>query len=801
MRDARGTAVILFLTIGISGTADAQAEFAARPSATKAGDRTTLTFSLTAPGDVEVAVLDAEGKVVRHLAAGLLGGAQPPPDPLRPGLSQAIEWDGKDDRGQAAAGGPFRFRVRIGMEVKPGGFIGDAEAEPVDAGVYGLATDDQGLVYAAYGIGYGDRYFTIKVHDRDGKYLRTIFPYPASLKLDEVAGFAPQTLRDGKLNPPQFNGRLPWIYPQSMGSLMGNRVANGVLWLTDGAGRICRIRASDGAHVSWGKGKPPAPAAQGPICWAASPDGKELYLAGWARPDRGEPDGRIFKVDPATGERFPFAKIDVPADSWWLVEKNGWYHFTNWGRKNGMSALHGLAVDAEGRVYACDRVNHRIAVYDAKGEMLGSTAVEHPDQIALGPGGEIYVTTRKVIDGYKSTNEVSVLKLSGWKQGKVLAKLTLNGSNAPSMAVDATRKPAVIWLSNVGGKGKVTRIEDQGSEFAVAGSLGKGNWVMPVKVWADPFSDQVVTSNGWSALSAFNGVTGEPQAFPIQGMDLAFGPDGSYYVYGQKGWHELVTRFDRGFKPLPFAGTGKNTTTMTSTGKDVYGRYGHGWCNKGLAVGQDGRVYVYNMYDWNKYFINVWDASGKAEKHGRVGDGLIGPLDPQGGGVAVDAKGNVYVGMTGLPSGAPGAAKGVGSIVKFGPEGGGYGPSGLEWKGSPVGKFVEGGLKAYPGLALQVWEGCVCKEARFDLDRYGRLFVPHAATYSVGVLDNAGNELSRFGSYGNADSRATTLAFGFPMAVSAGQLDAGRLYVADLLNQRVARLEVRYGKEEVCGVK
>ena len=791
-------ASVLAGVLAFAGAAEGQDRkpaFETRPSATKS----KLAFSLTAPADVEVAVLDARGKVVRRLAAGLLGGAQAPPEPLRPGLSQSLEWDGKDDRGVVAAGGPFRFRVRAGMDVKLAGFVGDAEAEPVDAGVYGLATDDQGLVYAAYGIGYGDRYFTIKVYDREGKYVRTIFPYAADLKLDDVTGFAPQTPRDGRLNPPQFNGRLPWIYPDSMGSLMGNRVSGGALWLTNGAGKICRIRASDGACISWGAGKPPAPAAQGPICWAASPDGKALYLAGWARPDRAEPDGRIFKVDPATGERSVFAKIDVPADSWWLTEKNGWYHFTNWGRKNGMSAFHGLAVDAAGRVFACDRVNQRIAVFDAGGQLVGSTPVEHPDQVAVSPdGSDLYVTTRKVIDGYKAKNEVSVLKLSGWNPGKIVAKLTLTGSNAPSMAVDATRKPAVIWLSNVEGKGGVKRIEDRGAEFAVTGSLGKGGWVMPVKVWADPLSDQVITSNGWSALNSFNGLTGEAQNFPLLGMDLAFGPDGSYYVYGQKGWHELVTRFDRGFHPLPFPATGKNTTAMTTTGKDVYGRYGHGWCNKGVAVGQDGRIYVYNMYDWNKYFLNVWDPSGSAVKHARVGDGLIGPLDPQGGGVAVDAKGNVYVGMTGLPAGAPGAAKGIGSIVKFGPEGGGYGASGLEWKGSSVGKRVEGALTAYPGLALQVWEGCVCKEARFDLDGYGRLYVPNAATYSVRVLDNAGNEIARFGHYGNADSRGPAIPFGFPMAVSAGQLDAGRLYVADLLNQRVVRLAVGWGLEEAC---
>jgi len=99
-----------------------QAAFEARPAATKAGDRTKLAFSITAPADVEVAVLDARGKVVKHLAAGLLGASQPPPEPLRPGLSQALEWDGKDDLGRPAAGAPFRFRVRVGMAVNLGGF-------------------------------------------------------------------------------------------------------------------------------------------------------------------------------------------------------------------------------------------------------------------------------------------------------------------------------------------------------------------------------------------------------------------------------------------------------------------------------------------------------------------------------------------------------------------------------------------------------------------------------------------------------------------------------------------------------
>ncbi|MCX7804344.1 MAG: hypothetical protein N3A38_04045 [Planctomycetota bacterium] len=806
---------MVLLAVAPRFCAAGEVSFSAKPSAAKEGDGAKISFAVSAPTDVEVAVLDAKGNVVRHLAAGVLGGKNPPPEPLKPGLSQELLWDGKDDLGRPAHGGPFKVRVRAGTRVKPGGFIG--EADVLESSVYGLATDEQGQLYVATGGGYGGNLFTIKVFDRAGKYLRTIFPYPANLKVEDVAGFAKHEPRDGRLNPPQFNPLLPWIYPDALGGLMGNSIRGNVLWLTSGSGKICRIRASDGACISWNAGKPPAPPALGPICWAASPDGKTLYLAGWALPGRNVPDGQVFRVDPATGERSTFVRIDVPADSFWLTEKNGWDNYTNWGRKNGVSAIHGLAVDGEGRVYACDRVNQRIAVYDSAGQLLGSSPVEHPDHVALSPGGQhIYVTTRRIVDGYRAINEVRVVKLSGWKDGKVLAELKLQGNNAPSMAVDATKEPAIIWLSNVG-KGGIARIEDRGSEFVLTGTLGEKPHPVPgaiVKVWADPPSDNVIVSDGWAGQFCYDGVTGEPRKWPLKGMELAFDRAGNYYVYGQNGWHELVTRFDREFKPLPFPATGKNTTTLTTTGKDVYGRYGHGWCNKGLWVAPDGRIFVYNMYDWCKYFINVWDAEGRAEKGPRVADGLLGPLDAEGGGVCVDFKGNIYVGMHGFPKSAPGGrSDGLGSVVKFGPNGGGYVAArgekpGIEWKGGLM-AFVEGGLMACTGLAPQPGRGgCVCKEARFDVDGWGRLYIPNALEYCVRIVDNAGNEIAKFGYYGNPDSRGPDsampepdIAFGWPMAVSAGHIHKGRIFVADTLNHRVARLEVRHEREETAEVK
>jgi len=70
-------------------------------------------------------VVDAKGGVVRHLAAGVLGGENPPPAPLKKGLSQSVEWNGKDDFGRKASGGPFKLRVRAGQGVKFGRFIGE----------------------------------------------------------------------------------------------------------------------------------------------------------------------------------------------------------------------------------------------------------------------------------------------------------------------------------------------------------------------------------------------------------------------------------------------------------------------------------------------------------------------------------------------------------------------------------------------------------------------------------------------------------------------------------------------------
>jgi len=121
------TTVVFLGILAVGSTASAaEVQFAKEPTAVRSGEKVTITFTVAAPSDVEVAILDAKGRVVRHLAAGVLGTAKPPP-PLKPGLDQALIWDGTNDRGEPAKGsvnGGFAARVRLGLGVEFDGLIG-----------------------------------------------------------------------------------------------------------------------------------------------------------------------------------------------------------------------------------------------------------------------------------------------------------------------------------------------------------------------------------------------------------------------------------------------------------------------------------------------------------------------------------------------------------------------------------------------------------------------------------------------------------------------------------------------------
>jgi len=174
---------VLVFVVALAGVCPAGGQavrFSREPTVKVAAGKVTVSFAVSGPTDVEVAVLDSAGKVVRHLAAGRLGDKKAPPEPLKPGLRQEIVWDGKDDAGKDVPGGPAgcKVRVRAGMTARLGLTIG--QPERIWNQIYGLATDEKGRLYVATGGVYSSRpVLAIKVFDRTGKYLRTILPPPA----------------------------------------------------------------------------------------------------------------------------------------------------------------------------------------------------------------------------------------------------------------------------------------------------------------------------------------------------------------------------------------------------------------------------------------------------------------------------------------------------------------------------------------------------------------------------------------------------------------------------------------------
>ena len=113
MRTLMLTLCGLSAAAALAGEPPAPPAFTKKPAAAKDGDKVKIEFTVSRETDVSVFIEDAGGKVVRHLVSGVLGPKAPAP--LKPGLAQSIEWDGKADWGKPAPAGPFRVRVTLGM--------------------------------------------------------------------------------------------------------------------------------------------------------------------------------------------------------------------------------------------------------------------------------------------------------------------------------------------------------------------------------------------------------------------------------------------------------------------------------------------------------------------------------------------------------------------------------------------------------------------------------------------------------------------------------------------------------------
>ena len=275
--------------------------FTTKPKVVREGAAARISFAVSTNTDVEVAVLDATNGVVRHLAAGVLNGVHTPPEPLKSGLEQSLVWDGTDDFGKPVPGArkPFSVRVRAGMGAKLGRLI--AQDPYVFGGIDAMVVGDDGNLYVSGFSGPANEcQKTIRVFSPEGKFVRTVLPFPADLppgamkdvaRWDEAAkSWRPRNLNI--LNPEFYNNNNGYADYQ----LVSASVSNGIVLVSKGAVyRIDLQGAIPGTSFDTGQNPWPVFDAKnaennhyghpfhyhgGPVLFAASPDGRYLFLSG-----------------------------------------------------------------------------------------------------------------------------------------------------------------------------------------------------------------------------------------------------------------------------------------------------------------------------------------------------------------------------------------------------------------------------------------------------------------------------------------------------------------------------------------
>ncbi|MCG3178380.1 MAG: hypothetical protein BIFFINMI_00707 [Phycisphaerae bacterium] len=702
------------------------------PAVRAMGDGYEITFALSEGTDVEVAIVNAGGDVVRHLAAGVLGGDNPPPAPLVKGLVQKLTWDGRGDWNQAAGDGPFTVRVRAGMSVGFGRTVGQGPYNFAETYCRGLAVDPaSGDLYVLAAKTRDSVLYFLRVFDRTGKYLREIMPYPGGTDAASRDAFGQVPMPDSPVAAPMnYLSTWPVFYPIDPGGqgraelsyklIAVNPAEGSAVMLNENFARMYRVRMRDGGVVGdgfatpvWASGtKLAGSAGVGPVAGAVSPDGKRYYFAGYAGgAPKGEkrhpnwPDNRVYRMD-AGGTARTFAEIELPADAKGPQ--------TSWSYPGNIQALHGVAVDKAGRVYVCDAAGGKVWVLDSAGKTLGSVAVPHAYCVAVNDrSGALYVLTR--CNTAYGVWPRSLVKLDGWQAGaKAVDTLELpdrGGSSDPFLAGDFSGDTPQLWIGGAPRGESILRVQDVDGKLKAVEDLADRGRLAPgfaCRLDVDPEKDLVYTHNGWARILRYDGLTGQyageldkaghPQ--PIIGSEFCIRRDGMIYLSGSEnaggGYSGAWRRLTRDLKPAPLADGRKEFS-------DRYGKMGGGYFgNQGSCVTPDGHLYFNGMFTFriNAIFeVNPDGSPGRCPrlrepfadaqispactKAGFTG-ALVGWLQDQSGGVQVDQQGNVYAGIRilprgyKLPEGMADAAKklrsygeSIGCVVKFNAAGGG----------------------------------------------------------------------------------------------------------------------------------
>jgi len=764
-RLAIGMATLLLSSTAAAATYEAprhvrapgEAKFSRPPAVTRVPGGARITFAVSAPTDVEVAILDAKGGVVRHLKAGLVTT-----------LEQKLSWDGKDDVGRRARGGPFKVRVRIGSTPKLEQYVG-WDGNTLEAGIVGLAVSPKGEVYALFASGHGRS--SLRVFDRSGKYVRTIIPYPADTPKERTDSIGTLEV-DGRRIPIVFNSHGGNLSPLTAGMKPQTMAwhPKGHLLLASAVGTISNhrppryilaVHPEGGAPPEFGFVGPQirgladrgigfmGGAGEHSSRWfthlATSPDGEYIYVTDSPRSHACKIRHCIYRLKwsdrtpgpPRRGKKYrDFGPDDLTKPFLGELGKPGSddAHFND---------PQGLATDKDGNLYVCDYGNNRVIVFARDGKAMAKWGVEKPLQVAVHPKtGHVYVLSGDPFSR-RSKFKPALRKFAPLGKAETPRLLASLAGAFGLMALDPSATPPKLWVA---GRVGLAPVVDRGGKLVLGAAVNNHNGVKyPGFVTGDPARNRVIYREmltGRLPIRTLDLKTGKKAAF-LNGTDTALDRDGNIYVMG--GWNsDAMFRYTSDGRPLPFKATGSH---KLPTGQ--WSSYGPNIGLRGHCVGPDGNIYLIrssNKWAGKLTRVDVFGPDGK-----KIKPGLVDGLTAGDCGIGVDAAGNVYVGINAKPKARPLPAEFAGqvpakpwdwwrfdrqgprkvpwaypyqntylnhggAVFKFGPAGGkvyGFSARPRARKGRPAPPVPAlSDIKNAPAGAAAYWSGNLKKEAR-----------------------------------------------------------------------------------------
>jgi hypothetical protein len=361
--------------------------FAKKPAVTREGDTTTIAFETTGWPDVTIAIENPDGRIIRHLASGVLGPNAPEPF-AKDARAQSVVWDGKNDQGEYVDdAGAMTVRVSLGLRPR---FERTLFWSPHKrfGGMPLLAAAPEGVyVFDGKAVDF------LRLFDHDGNYVRTVYPFPRN-NLKDVQGLNWHDFPQGYRLPRKGGLYQVTLLTSGANWHTGNhgqaRKANGGTAMAVRGQRIALVGVALARLATDGTtGGLPMQGPQtgheiksvaggihvpvGPSSVALSPDGRTLYATGylWQTGSWRRVPGClhvVYKLDYATGR-----KREV---------------FKGHPSKHGQDSDHfrvptSVACDPQGRVYVADFINDRIQVYDATGKHLKTLATPKPAKVCV----------------------------------------------------------------------------------------------------------------------------------------------------------------------------------------------------------------------------------------------------------------------------------------------------------------------------------------------------------------------------------------------------------------------------------